>query len=105
MATYAEVWIELLTTQNGGRTSPIYLSTDLPSNYRPHLRVRGGDGEYLGVEFVDGPDGPVEPGGNTFATVRFVYQPEVNYDALIVGAEFEIMEGGKIVGTGRVTRI
>jgi translation elongation factor EF-Tu-like GTPase len=89
----------MMPTDKGGRSSPIYLS------YRPHLRVKGGDGEYLGVEFVDGPDEPIEPGGSTFATVRYPYQPQVNYSALTVNAEFDIMEGGKVVGVGRVARI
>ena len=105
MPTYAEVWIELLATEKGGRSLPIYLSTER-GYYRPHFRVRGGDGKYLGVQFVDGPDGPLQPGSNAFATVEFMYHPQVNYDALCVGAEFDIMEGGKkIVGTGRVTKI
>jgi hypothetical protein len=104
MAAFAEVLIELLPTENGGRCSPIYLSTDSESHYRPHFRVGGGDGEYLGVEFVDGPDDRVPPGGRTYATVRFMYEPEVCYDALVVGAEFEVMEGSRVVGTGQVTR-
>src|SRR5215467_2709411 len=105
MASYAEVWIELLATDQGGRRSPIYLSTDVPRGYCPHLSVKGGDGEYLGVEFVDGPDGPLEPSSSAFATVRFMYEPQVNYDALCARAEFDIMEGDKIVGCGRVTKI
>jgi hypothetical protein len=56
----------------------------------------------LGVEFVDGPDGPVSPGGSTDATVRFLYEPQVSYDSLVVGAQFEVMEGARVVGTGRV---
>jgi hypothetical protein len=105
MDRYAEVWLELLPTDKGGRSSPIYLGTGGPPTYRPHLRVRGGNGEYLGVEFVDGPDQPIQPGGSTFATVRFMYEPQVNYDSLTVDSEFDIMEGGKVVGFGRVTRI
>jgi translation elongation factor EF-Tu-like GTPase len=104
MAGFAEVLIEFLSTEKGGRRTPICLSTDSPAHYRPHFRVRGGDGEYLGVEFVDGPDDPVSPGGSTYATVRFVYEPDVCYDALVVGAQFEVMEGSRVVGTGRVTR-
>ncbi|HTM56378.1 MAG TPA: hypothetical protein VL175_20270 [Pirellulales bacterium] len=94
-----EVWIELLPTDKGGRSSPIFIV-----GYRPHFRVRDGNGEYLGVQFIDGPDGAVRPGQDTFATVRFAYEPEVDYSALVVGAEFDIMEGGKVVGAGKVTR-
>jgi translation elongation factor EF-Tu-like GTPase len=105
MAGFAEVLIEFLPMEKGGRRTPIWLSTDSPTQYRPHFRVRDGDGEYLGVEFVDGPDAPVPPGGITYATVRFIYEPEVCYDALVVGARFEVMEGSRVVGTGQVTRL
>jgi translation elongation factor EF-Tu-like GTPase len=100
MAGHAAVRIELLPTNKGGRSSPVYLA----SGYCPHLRVWGGNGDYLGVEFVDGPDGPLRPGDSTNATVRFLY-PAVNYDALTVGSEFDIMEGGRSVGFGQVTKI
>src|SRR5438132_449980 len=104
MAGFAEVLIEFLPTEKGGRRTPICLPTDSEAHYCPHFRVCGGDGEYLGVEFVDGPDVPVLPGGRTFATVRFIYEPAVCYDALVVGAQFEVMEGARVVGTGQVTR-
>jgi len=104
MAGFAEILIELLPTDKGGRRSPICLSTDNATPYRPHFRVRSGNGEMLGVEFVDGPDEPVAPGGSTYATVRFVYEPEACYDELVIGAEFDILEGDRVVGVGRVTR-
>ncbi len=104
MAGFAEVFVEFLPTEKGGRSTPICLSTNELTPYRPHFRVRGGDGEYLGVEFVDGPDDPVLPGGRTYATVRFAYEPEVCYDALVVGAHFDVLEGPRVVATGRVTR-
>jgi hypothetical protein len=72
---FAEVSIEFLTSDKGGRKSPISLSPDAAPPYRPHFRIKSGDGEYLGVEFVDGPDEPIHPGGRTFATVRFIYEP------------------------------
>ena len=104
MAGFAEVLIEFLPAEKGGRRVPICLSTDSSDHYRPHFRVRDGDGEYLGVEFVDGPDEPVPPGGSTYATVRFMHEPTVSYDALVVGAQFEVMEGASVVATGQVTR-
>jgi hypothetical protein len=100
MDGYAEVLIEFLPTQNGGRQTPICLSADAPAHYRPHFRVRDGGGEMLGVEFVDGPDDPVVPGSSTYATVRFIYAPEVCYDALVEGAHFEVLEGARVVGLG-----
>ena len=104
MAGFAEVFVEFVPTEKGGRRTPVCLSADSPSYYRPHLRVREGDGEYLGGEFVDGPDNPVAPGSSTYATVRFLYEPEISYDALVVGAQFDVMEGSCVVATGTVTR-
>lgn len=104
MAGYAEVFIELLPTEAGGRRNPIYLAEDFEPRYRPHFRVLNGDGMMLGVEFIDGPDEPILPGGRTYATVRFLFEPRMCYDALIVGAQFEILEGGRVVGIGKVTR-
>ena len=100
MVGFAEVLIEFLPTEKGGRRTPFCLSPDSEAHYRPHFRVCGGDGEFLGVEFVDGPDDLVLPGGSTYATVRFMYEPRVCYDALVVGARFEVMEGARVVGTG-----
>src|SRR5690349_13408325 len=103
--TFAEVWIELLSTEQGGRSVALDLSTDHPGAYRPHFRARQGEGGLLGVEFVDGPDAPVEPGSGTFATVRFLGEPEVSYAALTVGARFELVEGVRVIGHGRITRL
>ena len=104
MAGFAEVLVEFLPTEKGGRKTPICLSTDAPGRYRPHFRVCNGDGEMLGVEFVDGPDESILPGDSTYATVRFVYEPEVSYDALVVDARFEVLEGSRVVATGQITR-
>jgi translation elongation factor EF-Tu-like GTPase len=103
MSGFAEVFVEFLSTDKGGRRTPICLSTNAPGPYRPHLRVLNGDSEMLGVEFVDGPDEPVMPGDSAYATVRFVYEG-VCYDALVVGAQFDVLEGSRVVATGRVTR-
>lgn len=104
MAAYAEVLVEFLATDAGGRRVPIRLGENAAAPYRPHFRVGSRDGEYLAVEFVDGPDDAILPGGSCYATVYFMAEPGVSYDALVVGAAFEIMEGGKVVGSGRVTR-
>lgn len=104
MTGFAEVHVEFLPTDQGGRRTPICLSEDAVARYMPHFRMIDGDGTYLGVEFVDGPDDPVPPGGSTYATVRFMYERQVSYDALVEGADFEICEGGRVIGFGRVTR-
>ena len=58
----------------------------------------------LGVEFMDGPEGPAPMGVPVFATVRFLYAPSVDYSALRVGAEIEVVEGNRVVARGRVSR-
>lgn len=104
MPGFAEVFIEFTPTSEGGRCSPVCLGEDAAPHYTPHIVVHGGDGTYLGIEFVDGPDHPVKPGDKTYATVMFMYEPKVSYEALVVGATFDIREGGRTVGLGRVTR-
>jgi hypothetical protein len=100
---WAEVLIELLPSNKGGRKGPLDLCNDRPGEYRPHLRVIGGSGEMLGVAFMDGPDDPIPPGGKTFATIKALY-PDVSYRELVEGAEFEIVEGSRVVGRGRVIK-
>lgn len=68
--------------------------------YRPHLRVEGC--EYLGVSFVDGPY--ASPGSTVRAVAALIYDPEVDYCALLVGTHFDVLEGPKVVGSGRVVR-
>jgi translation elongation factor EF-Tu-like GTPase len=104
MAGFAEVLIRFLPAEEGGRRTGVCLSTEVTPHYRPHLRVVDGDGEMLGVEFVDGPDDPVQPGATTYATVQFEFEPAVCYDALVAGAKFQVLEGSRIVGIGEVTR-
>src|SRR3712207_5216784 len=96
--SWAEILIELLPSEAGGRDVPLDLSNDCPGQYRPHLRVIGGSGEMLGVAFMDGPDDPVPPGGEAHATVKFLYEPSVSYAELIEDARFEILEGPRVVG-------
>ncbi len=80
------------------------MGEDAAPHYMPHFVVHEDDGTYLGVEFVDGPDHPINPGDRTYATVRFMYEPDVSYQALVEGATFDIREGGRTGGSGRVTR-
>jgi translation elongation factor EF-Tu-like GTPase len=100
---WAEVFVQLLPTEQGGREQPLSLSNNSPGQYRPHFRMIDGSGELLGVAFMDGPDEPILPGQSTYATVELLY-PGVSYDELLEGARFEILEGPNIVGHGTVTR-
>jgi translation elongation factor EF-Tu-like GTPase len=97
---YAEVLVVFLLSEEGGRKNMPFLYDQC---YRPHFRVKPSL-EMLGVEFVDGPDGLVQAGVPTFATVRFSYYPDICYDELKVGTKFEILEGAHVVGHGEVTR-
>jgi len=98
--SYAEVAITFVPLEEGGRRFAPCLREP---GYRPHLRVPPSD-ELLGVEFVDGPDGPAPVGIPISGTVRFLYEPAVSYVPLEVGAEIEVVEGPKVVARGRVTR-
>lgn len=94
----AKVRVQFVASDAGGRDQ-VFLS----ETYRPHFCV--GNGEYLGVQFFGGPKAAVPAGATVEAQVRFVYEPEVNYADLRVGAQFRIMEGGAIVGVGKVTEL
>ena len=77
----------------------VKMQRNLVEGYSPHFRVDGG--EHLGISFEK-----VEAlsESDTYrATVALVY-PGVNYQSLIEGAEFEVLEGARVVGTGRVLR-
>ena len=90
-----EIDVDFLPTAEGGRRNAIVLR-----GYCPELRAK--TGERLSVEFLEPSDEAIEPGDGTSAIVRFTYFPGVNYDAFGEGATFEIVEGGKVVGRGRV---
>ena len=75
----------------------VNLNRNLFAGSMPHFRVAGG--EYLGIPF-DKVEPPSTP-GTYRATVALLY-PGVDYGALVDGAEFEILEGPRVVGSGRV---
>jgi hypothetical protein len=94
--TSATVYAQFISAEAGGRSLPTYVKEP----YRPHFRV--GNGEYLGIEFIDAPEEPIPSGVGVNAKVRFIYSPQVNYEALCVGVQFVVLEGVHIVGVGRV---
>ena len=102
-ARYVKIWIELLPVDEGGRRTPLDLSSEWPVAYQPQLRVRGGDGRLLDVEFVAGPSDPVHPGAGANATVRLPLDHATSHAALVTGAEFDVWEGPRLIGHGRVT--
>ena len=94
----AEVELCFRTAEQGGRSAPLLIE---PGIYRPHFVAPGGD--YLGVVVTQGPSEPVPPGVSVGVEVSFPY--DVCYAALSEGTAFEIMEGGRYVGEGRVLRL
>ncbi|MDR0432107.1 MAG: elongation factor Tu [Bifidobacteriaceae bacterium] len=90
--TEFEAQVYILTKSEGGRHNPFY------SNYRPQFYFRTTD--VTGV--ITLPEGTemVMPGDNTEMTVKLI-QPI----AMEQGLGFAIREGGRTVGSGRVTAI
>lgn len=97
MPEVAYAKVVFLNAQSGGRTNPVIGQS---CKYRPHIRV-GGDGNYLGVCFISGPD-LIPLGVESDVTLVLVYFPEVDYSALMPGTRFQILEGAQIVGNGFV---
>ncbi len=100
MASYAEIRIQLHATGEGGRSNPLDLSEDRPGFYRPHLRAASARAELIEVEIVQGPAEPVPPGGAASATMRLLS----GTGTLDEGAEFEMLEGEKVVGVVRIVK-
>ena len=100
---YVKIWIELLPVDEGGRRTPLDLSSEWPVAYRPQFRVRGGQGRLLDVEFVAGPTEPIHPGAGGHATIRLPPDNGVSHSELVTGAEFDVIEGSRLIGRGRVT--
>jgi elongation factor Tu len=90
--TEFEAQVYILTKSEGGRHNPFY------SNYRPQFYFRTTD--VTGV--ITLPEGTemVMPGDNTEMTVKLI-QPI----AMEQGLGFAIREGGRTVGSGRVTEV
>jgi hypothetical protein len=102
-ARYVKIWIELLPVDEGGRRTPLDLSSEWPVAYRPQLRVRGGNGRLLDCEFVAGPSEPIAPGAGAAATIRLPESNGASHAELVPGAEFDVLEGPRHIGRGRVT--
>jgi hypothetical protein len=94
---YAYVEVRYFTTGQHVRKMQPHLNS---YGYRPHFVVKGKN-DYLGVYFLDGEE--VNLGETARGTVELFY-PEVDYSALVTGADFFIMEGENRVGEGIVLR-
>ncbi|WP_059173097.1 hypothetical protein [Bacillus sp. FJAT-27445] len=102
---WLDVVVEFFSPEEGGNNLIClgdYLYGDrFVNGYRPHFRIKG-ETEYLGIMFINGPQGLIKPNEKVNAKVWLSYYPEISYEKLINGAEFEIMEGARIAGTGKV---
>lgn len=74
---------------------PVFIN----GQYCPHFVVKG-DTEYLGVSFIDG-DYPVCFDTEYRVFVLPIYEG-INYEKLMKGTTFFIMEGSNMVGEGSV---
>ena len=90
--TEFEANVYILSKDEGGRHNPFY------SNYRPQFYFRTTDVTGV-IKLPEGTD-MVMPGDNTEMTVELI-QPI----AMEEGLGFAIREGGRTVGSGRVTKI
>jgi elongation factor Tu len=90
--TNFEAQVYVLNKDEGGRQNPFY------SNYRPQFYFRTTD--VTGVITLPADTEMVMPGDNTEMTVELI-QPI----AMEEGLGFAIREGGRTVGSGRVTKI
>jgi|SRR5437667_11873967 len=90
-----EAEIRFLTPEEGGRRTPVR------SGYRPQFYYDGHDWdahqEYLDAEWV-------QP-GETARTLLWFLSPEAHLGRVHVGMEFEVREGARVVGRGRITKI
>lgn len=95
MERHLEAIIRFLTTDKGGRRSPVY------SGYRPQFSYNDIDWdaehEYPDVAVVN-------PGDAVRTYLRF-FRPEAHFGMIYVGMPFRIREGSRTVGEGTITSI
>jgi hypothetical protein len=103
MKPWLDVSVEFLPKGKDNRERKFYLNGGggYSRGYSPHFRVMG-DSEYLGIEFIEGPDRFIEQGEVINARIVLMYYPNVSYEKLIIGQKFEIIEGAMVVGRGCV---
>lgn len=82
------------SAENEGR------STIPMPGYMPHFVIKD-DTEYLGIRLIKTQDDIIfdRP---TKCTIELLYYPNVDYSKLRSGVLFEVREGPKIIGSGRI---
>jgi hypothetical protein len=98
MAEFISTEIRFSRTTAEGTSSPVVHPAGA---YAPHLLVPPKN-EYLGVRVVDS-DGDLGKADAQSVTWELLYSG-VDYSALAPGAQFNIVEGSTVVGTGTVVR-
>jgi hypothetical protein len=93
----AEVEIDILPGEGGGPTRTIQLR-----GFSPYFRAKSG--QIYGVQFLEDSGETVESGEGCTAIAQLMYGPGMSFDDLPEGATFEILEGTKFLGRGRVVR-
>jgi hypothetical protein len=99
--------LRFLSADEGGRPAPPIFTSR--TGYRPHLVItiaqkQGAEESQealLGVMFLTVPE-HVKAGEVVSATLGLLYWPEVDYSGLVPGTTFDILEGSKVVGHGKV---
>jgi translation elongation factor EF-Tu-like GTPase len=91
------VEISFTSEIGGGRSNEVDLHS---GKYRPRFRVD--NGEHLGVALVNGSTDFAAPASCVTADAVLIYHPDVDYAALETGVLFEVLEGARVVGVGRV---
>ena len=90
-----EAQITFLRTEEGGRDKSVR------TGYRPQFFYQGEDYDAI-HQYFDKEE--VFPGETVIAHLHFLY-PELLYDRLGPGEQFEIREGYRTVAKGTITRI
>jgi hypothetical protein len=68
--------------------------------YMPHLVVKG-DVEYLGIRLLKAYD-DAELNRPARWSLHLLYYPQVDYSKLKEGIQFDVREGPRVVGEGRI---
>jgi translation elongation factor EF-Tu-like GTPase len=92
-----EAEISFLSSEEGGRTKPAY------TGFRPPIYY---DDPEMGWDAMYdwGTEEPIQPGATVHARISFL-SSEAHRGRLYPGKEFELREGSRVVGRGRVTRL
>ena len=98
MREVLEAEVSFLDPESGGRQEPPILV-----GYRPTCSIEGYPAnEHVGISFQDGPSEWPGWGVPFKSIVTLLFYPHAWYERLSVGSHFNIREGERVVGRGRV---